>query len=138
VDISDKALQVAKKNALKHGVKAEFIKGDMLDGIKKKYDIIVSNPPYIETSEIDNLENSVKNYEPFIALDGGDDGLIFYRKIRNSFLQNLKPKGILFLEIGYNQGTAIKEIFKDFDIQIKKDYGGHDRIAIIKIKSLSC
>jgi len=133
VDISEKALQVAKRNVKLHGVKAELRESDMLNMVEKKYDIIVSNPPYIETKVIDTLENRVKNYEPYIALDGGGDGLDYYRTIRESFASNLKPNGMLFLEIGHDQGLAIEELFKEFDIQIKKDYAGHDRIAIIKL-----
>lgn len=132
VDISDEALKIARKNATMHGIECELIKSDMLENISEKYDIVISNPPYIKTEDMLELEISVKEYEPHLALDGGKDGLHFYKIIRNNFENILLPNGVLFLEIGYNQGNDIVLLFEGFDVEIKKDYSGFDRIAIVK------
>ena len=93
---------------------------------------MVSNPPYIETKAIEALENTVKNYEPRLALDGGEDGLLFYRRIIENISAYLKKGGMLFFEIGYNQGEALKEMMSGnfSDVKIIKDLSGHDRIAM--------
>ncbi|MCL1924180.1 MAG: peptide chain release factor N(5)-glutamine methyltransferase, partial [Defluviitaleaceae bacterium] len=132
IDISYKALKIVEKNAKLNDVEVIIRRGDMLNRLRLKYDIIVSNPPYIKTSDISTLDESVKNYEPHLALDGGNSGMYFYEQIRNTFEKKLLPNGMLFLEIGHDQGEAIRTLFKDFDTTIKKDYAGHDRIAIIK------
>lgn len=116
--------------------RTEFIKSDLLDEpirMGRKYDILVSNPPYIEAEEINNLMDDVKEYEPLTALDGGDDGLIFYRKIVSQSAKVLKNNGILAFEIGYNQGECVKSLmiennFKD--VKVIKDLAGLDRVVI--------
>jgi release factor glutamine methyltransferase len=133
-DISEKALDVARRNAEKNNVNVNFIKSDLFQNISGKFDIILSNPPYIESAVVDTLDSGVKDYEPRLALDGGDDGLDFYKKIVESaprFLTNCC--GALMFEIGYNQADALKNILCEhqFDkILIKKDLAGLNRVAI--------
>ncbi|MVX63893.1 peptide chain release factor N(5)-glutamine methyltransferase [Clostridium chromiireducens] len=123
-----------KKNKMED--RAVFIKSDLLEKPiedKRMYDIIVSNPPYIEAEEIDKLMDDVKNYEPHTALDGGTDGLDFYRKIIDQSQYVLKQSGILAFEIGYNQGEAVKLLMEEHnfeDIKVIKDFASLDRIVI--------
>ncbi len=134
VDISTKALEVAIKNAHKHMVEIEYLHSDLFDKVEGSYDIIVSNPPYIPTEEIGRLMPEVKNHEPLGALDGSADGLLFYRKIAAA--QNyLRKDGFLFLEIGHDQGEAVKHILHKegfADVTIKKDLSGLDRVVIAR------
>ncbi len=137
-DISDGALSVAIFNAERLGLsdRVNFIKNDALKGgICHKFDIVVSNPPYIETDEMLRLEHTVRDFEPSLALDGGEDGLMFYRAITANIDNCLKKEGMLFLEIGYNQAEAVcslmKEKFKK--IRVIKDYSGHDRIIAAQL-----
>ncbi len=138
VDISSKALDLAKKNAKRLGLeeKCTFKKADVLTNYDfgEKFDIVVSNPPYIETCVIESLDNTVKNYEPRLALDGGDDGLVFYRTITDNISHYLKKGGMLYFEIGYNQGEALKDIMQEkfAHVKILKDLSGNDRIALGK------
>lgn len=139
-DISIKALQIAKLNAEKNLVhkKIKFIESDMFTKIDdNNFDIIVSNPPYIKTDVINKLDNQVKK-EPHIALDGGQDGLKFYRIIINNSYKYLKDNGKLFLEIGYDQKQDIINLLKEKEmydnIYSKKDLGGNDRIVIASIR----
>lgn len=116
IDISHKALEICYKNAIKHRVKSRLqIKNSNLFDILKnqKFDLIISNPPYIASEEIKDLQKEVQLYEPKIALDGGDDGLDFYRKIANDAAKYLKKNGEIILEIGYQQQNQIIEIFKE-------------------------
>ena len=132
-DISDDALKVAKINADKHGVSITFIKSDLLENIEAGYDIIVSNPPYIKTSVIDGLDDIVKNHEPYIALNGGTDGLDFYKRIVADAKKCLKLQGRLIMEIGYDQGEDLRNLLKEAgysDIKIIKDLSGNDRVAM--------
>lgn len=134
-DISKKALEIAKKNAKENQVDIEFIKSDMFEKLEEKFDIIVSNPPYIETYVINKLPNEVKN-EPIIALDGGKDGLNFYRILASNAKKYLNENGILAVEIGYNQGEVVSSLFKScglVDVYLKKDLGGNDRIVVGKV-----
>ena len=134
-DISEDALDVAKKNSIQNNVEISFIKSDLFDEINEKFDIIVSNPPYIESNAIEGLSNEVKN-EPKIALDGGKDGLDFYRKIIKEAPNFLNKIGVLALEIGYNQKDAVEKILKTYkykNIQIKKDLSNIDRVIIGEI-----
>ena len=129
-DISEKALEVARENAksLKAG-EISFIQGDM-------FDIIVSNPPYIETGEIDELMPEVRDYIPRLALDGDIDGLKFYRIISKEAVKKLNKNGRIFYEIGYNQSRAVASILLEngfTDVKIMKDYSGLDRIVMAKL-----
>ena len=133
-DISDKALMVAKKNASKIGVDVKFIESDLFNNINGKFDLIVSNPPYIKKSVIPSLDKQVRN-EPILALDGGKDGLDFYRKISYEAKKFLNNNGYLCFEIGYDQRKDVEDILLQngyINIYSKKDYGGNDRIIICK------
>lgn len=133
-DISPKALEIAKKNAEKHRAKIEFWESDMFEKIHQKFDIIVSNPPYIETKTMENLSPEVKN-EPKIALDGGEDGLRFYRILAEKAKDYLEKNGILAVEIGYNQRENVTQIFENAgfcEVYAKRDFAGNDRIVVGK------
>lgn len=133
-DISDKALMVAKKNASKIGVDVKFIESDLFNSINGKFDLIVSNPPYIKKSVIPSLDKQVRN-EPILALAGGEDGLDFYRKISYDAKKFLNNNGYLCFEIGYDQRKDVEDILLQngyINIYSKKDYGGNDRIIICK------
>lgn len=138
-DISNNALDIAKKNATSNEVidKCNFVLSDMFENINEKFDIIVSNPPYIKTKVISTLDAEVQN-EPMLALDGGEDGLNFYRIIAENAYKYLNEDGILALEIGYDQRveviTLLEEIGKYTDIYCKKDLGDNDRIIVCKLK----
>ena len=139
VDISPKALQIAKKNAELNGVKnnIEFIESNLFEKLKdKKFDIIVSNPPYIETETIRTLSKDVQR-EPKLALDGGKDGLDFYRKISDNGYKFLNRQGFLCLEIGYNQRIAVKQILESkkryVNIRSLRDLCENDRVIISQI-----
>jgi release factor glutamine methyltransferase len=139
-DISMKALQIAKLNAEKNLVrkKIEFIESDMFNKIyKDDFDIIVSNPPYIKTKVIEELDKQVKN-EPYIALDGGADGLKFYKIIIENAYKYIKNEGKVFLEIGYDQKNELINLFKKNNhyenIYSKKDLGGNDRIIVATVR----
>ena len=140
VDYFDIPEKVTKSNIIKNNLvdRVNFIKSDLLKEIiknNKKYEIIVSNPPYIESDEIHNLMKDVKDYEPLVALDGGKDGLEFYRKIVDESKAVLVNDGLLAFEIGYNQGNKVKEIMEEngfYQVEIKKDLAGLDRVVIGK------
>ena len=104
-DISEEALKVATENDSRLQTGAVFIQGDLFENIAETYDMIVSNPPYIRTEEINRLEDEVKLYDPWIALDGKEDGLFFYRKIIEESRAYLQKNGVLLFEIGYDQGV---------------------------------
>lgn len=135
VDISGGALEVAKKNAIKNVVseKINFINSNMFENIdcNKKFDIIVSNPPYIETDTIKQLGIQVQK-EPKIALDGGVDGLDFYRNLALNSKKYLKKMGVIAMEIGYNQRKSVINLFKTEyeNIYCKKDLSGNDRVIV--------
>lgn len=133
-DISENAIEIANKNAKINKVGINFIKSDMFENIKEKdFDIIVSNPPYIKTSVISTLSNEVKN-EPYIALDGGKDGLKFYNIICEKAEKYMNRNGIIFLEIGYDQKENIMNIFKKKyrEVYCLKDLNNNDRVIIVK------
>ena len=134
VDVSKKALEIAEKNAKNNNVdNIKFIYSNMFSNIKDKFDIIVSNPPYIKRKVIEELEKEVQN-EPHIALDGGIDGLDFYKIIVNHVYDYLNDEGEVFLEIGYDQKDEVIDLLKHcekFDkIYSKKDLYGNDRIVV--------
>lgn len=131
-DYSQKALDIARHNAGLNGVDINFIHSDMFTNITGIYGIIVSNPPYIRTSVIDTLMPEVRVHEPLMALDGGSDGLSFYRVISREARDYLKPGGRLAVETGYDQGVQVSEIFKESgykDVCIQKDLSGNDRVV---------
>ena len=132
VDISDDALAVARENAQNLGLEAEFRHSDLLEKVEGKFDMIVSNPPYIETAVIDTLMPEVREHEPMLALDGREDGLYFYRRIVEQCTSYMTRGARLFFEIGYDQGEAVKDmmIHKGFcEVEIIKDYAGLDRVV---------
>lgn len=137
VDISDDALIVAKENAKNLNAKVKFLKSDLFENLKdQRFDIVVSNPPYIKSKELESLEPEVVLNEPILALDGGDDGLKFYKKIINCAPDFLNPSGMLFFEIGYDEAKSVTDLMRqDFaDIQVIKDYSGNDRVVFGKLK----
>ena len=129
-DISSNAIDIAKENAKLLDADVEFIVGDAFSPLEnRKFDVIVSNPPYIKSEDIRALQKEVKDFEPMLALDGGKDGLDFYRVIANNCINHLNEGGVLLLECGYNQAEDIKNLLKGFkSIEIIKDYENIDRI----------
>lgn len=137
-DISSKALEVAKKNAINNDADIKFMQGSMLDPYIEnniKLDILVSNPPYIKQNEV--LDPSVKDYEPHVALFGGEDGLKFYRIIFENAAKIMKENGMLFFEIGYDQKESLSSLassyFKNAHIEVFKDINKKDRMLSIKL-----
>jgi release factor glutamine methyltransferase len=131
-DISKQALLVAKENGKNHEADVEWIRSDLFDNITGKYDLIVSNPPYIPTAVISKLMPEVRDFEPFDALDGHEDGLHFYREIIRRSQDYLNSEGYLLVEIGYNQGAAVSRLmrFAGFtDVEIVKDLAHLDRVV---------
>ncbi len=143
VDISEKALSVARENAeriLGPCGQLAFQQGDLFCGVRDYleakalagFDVIVSNPPYIRSEVVDTLEPEVRDYEPRIALDGTADGLHFYRRIAGEAMEYLLPGGGLYLEIGYDQGAAVRALLEQngfSGVTVLKDYGGNDRVV---------
>lgn len=133
VDISNKALEVTKINCKNLNSNANIIQSDMFDAINKKYDVIISNPPYIKTKE--EIEDIVKNNEPHIALYAGDDGLDCYKKILKNIKNHMKEKCLIAFEIGYTQANDIKNLISkylpDSKIEIKQDMSEKDRMVFI-------
>lgn len=132
IDISWKALETAEKNAQYHGVTPEFVQSDLFEKAGNDYDMIISNPPYIKTSVILELQEEVRLHDPMIALDGKEDGLYYYRKIIAGSTKVLKPGGVLMFEIGYDQGKEVSELMACQgyrEIKIKKDLAGLDRVV---------
>ena len=139
IDISDDALKVAKKNAIRHNVssKINFYKSNWFSNIKHKFDIIVSNPPYIKKSEINFLPSEVKNFDPEISLCGGWDGLDSFREIANGAKNFLKKDGFIYVEVGNNQSKKVKKIFegkKFATFDVVKDLSNMKRVIIFKNK----
>lgn len=145
IDISQKALNIARKNAMKNNVmsKISFLNGSLFKplediGISEKIDILVSNPPYIPTRDIDNLQIEVSKFEPKLALDGGEDGLDFYREIIDKAPRVLKNNGLIALEVGHDQARRVIELMEEkkkyVNIEITKDLAGIERVVSGKIK----
>ena len=133
LDISDNALEVAKRNAKELNLDINFLKSDMFSSLTSeiKYDIIVSNPPYIQSDVVDTLESEVKDFEPRLALDGDADGMKFYKIIAENYEDYLVDNGVLALEIGYDEANDIRALFEGKNVVIKKDLANLDRVAII-------
>ncbi len=133
VDISDDALKVSEINNERLNGSCNFFKSDLFSNVDGKFDIIYSNPPYIKSDVIDTLQREVRDFEPRLALDGGDDGLKFYRDIAKAAPLYLKGGGYLAFEIGYDQRADIENILREnnfINIESFKDYGGKDRVVI--------
>lgn len=131
-DISKTALLVAKENAKLHEVDAEWVRSDLVDNITETFDVIMANPPYIPTGEILSLMPEVRDFEPENALDGGADGLDFYRKITGQVKDYLNPGGYVYMEIGYDQGEAVSELMRNAgftEVEVIKDLARNDRVV---------
>jgi len=133
IDISEEALDVARDNAKSLSLNPVFVKSNMFNDFSEKgFDFIISNPPYIKRSDILDLMPEVKEHDPMEALDGGNDGLDFYRIIATESRDYLKIGGRLFLEIGYDQGQEVSQLLKENgfkNIKVIKDYAGNDRVV---------
>jgi release factor glutamine methyltransferase len=131
-DLSADALEVAQNNATELGIQAEFVQSDLFEKIEGMFEVIVSNPPYIRTSQIEQLMPEVRDHEPYMALDGHEDGLFFYRKIIPDAYQHLCGGGMLFLEIGFDQGEEVQKLMQDShfqEVQIVRDLAGQMRVV---------
>ncbi|PXV86292.1 release factor glutamine methyltransferase [Lachnotalea glycerini] len=132
-DVSPKAIQVAQENAKRNHADVTLIESNLFQGINRKFDMIVSNPPYIPTKVIEGLMQEVQEHEPMLALDGMDDGLYFYQRISKEAMQYLNPGGFLCFEIGHDQAEAVTLLMKENNFQnvtIIKDLAGLDRVII--------
>lgn len=138
VDLSAEALEVAGRNVLKvltpeKAEHAHFLQSDLFEKVEGKFEIIVSNPPYIASAEVERLMPEVRDHEPRMALDGTEDGLHFYRRIIEEARQHLVSSGMLFFEIGYDQGQAVSELMRAGgyrEVQVVQDYAGLDRVVL--------
>jgi len=134
-DISEKALLVAGENAKKNGVQVELVRGDLLAPLKGKADVVFCNPPYVTSKEYLDLDPSVKGFEPEIALRGGEDGLLFYRRLKEGLPALLNPNAKVYFEIGTGQGKALLELFSGAgwkNARCEKDWAGHDRFFFLE------
>lgn len=137
VDLSADALEVAGRNVLKvltpeKAEHAHFLQSDLFEKVEGKFEIIVSNPPYIASAEVEKLMQEVRDHEPRMALDGTEDGLHFYRRIIEEAGKHLVSSGMLFFEIGYDQGQAVSELMREHgyrEVQVVQDYAGLDRVV---------
>ena len=132
-DISEEALKVAKENAIMNEAEVKFIQSDIFENINEKFDIIVSNPPYIAYNDKIIMEDNVLNYDPHLALFAEEDGMYFYREIVENAKEYLEEDGIVFFEIGYDQREKILKLANDngFKAEVYKDINGRDRMAIL-------
>ena len=138
VDLSAEALEVAGQNVLKvltpeKAEHAHFLQSDLFEKVEGKFEIIVSNPPYIASAEVEKLMPEVRDHEPRMALDGTEDGLYFYRRIIEEAGKHLVSSGMLFFEIGYDQGQAVSELMRTGgyrEVQVVQDYAGLDRVVL--------
>lgn len=132
-DISGKALRIAKENAERLSIEQVcFVESDLFEKVEGQFEIIVSNPPYIKSGDIENLMPEVRDHDPYAALDGGTDGLFFYREITEKAKDYLPGGGMLFYEIGYDQGEAVRRIMEEGgfrEVEIVKDFSGFDRVV---------
>lgn len=136
VDISNEALEVARENAISNNVEVEFINSDVFSNVKDKFDIIISNPPYIREDE--EIEDIVKNNEPHLALYATDEGLYFYEKILRECKEYLNDNFLIAFEIGYEQGEDVKNLaykyLDNINVSVERDYSGKDRFVFISSK----
>lgn len=135
VDISEQALEVAGINASRLGAQVKLIRGNLFENVDNKYSMILSNPPYIRTDVIADLEPEVREHEPMLALDGTADGLYFYREITDKAWEYLENNGILMYEIGYDQALEVSDMLRQkgyTDIAVIKDFAGLDRVVAAK------
>lgn len=136
-DISEKALRVAEENARNHQLDIRFLQGDLLEPVSlETFDCIISNPPYISYSETELMDDSVLEYEPHSALFAGNEGMSLYERLAYSLPFSLKTDGCLFMEIGFQQGEKLLELYKkafpDKEVLIQRDINGLDRMLIVK------
>lgn len=134
-DISEKALMKAEENASLHKAEVAFLQSDLFEKVEGKYDMIISNPPYIRTSVIEELEEEVKGHDPMLALDGKEDGLYFYRRIIEESRTFLGKGGWLIFEIGHDQKADVSSLMKEAgysEISSKKDLAGLDRVVMAR------
>lgn len=145
IDLSDKAIQIARENAKLNNVEnVEFIRLDFFDAnfekeFQNQFDIVVSNPPYISTEEFETLQDEIKNYEPRIALTDESDGLTFFRRLADLGRKIISKRGFILAEMAYNQAEKVKSIFKNSgyeEIETFKDYLGFERVIKIKVQKL--
>lgn len=137
VDISSEALAVAEDNAKLNSVSVMYWQGDLWEALPagRQYDVITSNPPYIDWRQLEELDSDVIDHEPRLALDGGEDGLVFYRRLAERTCEFLRDGGRAFWEIGYDQGETAAEIARKSGlrvIEVRKDLAGHDRVVIVE------
>lgn len=137
-DISNNALKIAAENAKKNGTEVEILQGDLLSSFKgRKADLIFCNPPYVSSKEFLTLDPSVKDYEPKEALIGGEDGLDFYRRLKNELPAYLNPRAKIFFEIGMGQGEEVLDLFSGKEwknVRVEKDWAGHDRFFFLEFE----
>lgn len=132
VDISAKALKVARENGEKLSLNAEFIESDLFENVNGKFDILVSNPPYIRTCEIEELMPEVRDHDPFIALNGHESGIYFYEKILDECGEHLNKGALVAFEIGNDQGESVSGLLKErnyLSVEVIKDLSGNDRVV---------
>ena len=138
VDISLDALELAKTNAEKNNVSINFYNGNLFEPLNRKYDVIISNPPYIAYDE--EIMDIVKNNEPNLALYAPNEGLYFYEEILKNVYKYINNNGLIAFEIGYNQGEKIRKLsekyLKKYDFEIKKDMTGKDRMVFIRVTDI--
>ncbi|MFI3201299.1 MAG: peptide chain release factor N(5)-glutamine methyltransferase [Eubacteriales bacterium] len=132
VDLSLEALEVARENAKNLKIQATFLESDLLDKVEGKYDVIISNPPYIPSAVIPTLMEEVKHHEPLVALDGREDGLYFYKRLVEEVRAHMNRGAYLLFEIGHDQGEQVAQFMIDAkykEVEIKKDYAGNERVV---------
>lgn len=137
-DLSDKALAVAAENARRNGQEVELFSGDLLAPFEgRKFDFVLCNPPYVSRKEFNELDSSVKNFEPQLALIGGEDGLLYYQRLGRDLPRHLTPGAQVFFEIGTGQGGAVLDLFNAGcwkTRRVEKDWAGHDRFFFLEFE----
>jgi release factor glutamine methyltransferase len=141
VDLSEEALAMAADNALRNEVDVEVVQGDFLQPLcGRKVDVVLCNPPYVSAYDYLALDPSVKDFEPKLALVGGEDGLDFYRRLKRDLPSHLNPGARIFLEVGTGQGSALMDLFSGEEwknARVEKDWAGHDRFFFLEFESSS-